>query len=313
MSGLAEWADPLGTAANSPSVAVPLPVPEVPADEVRHRPVLSVLWHNRRGLAGCVLTGVTLLTSLCAWTGLYPYSPTLQNPAAGLKGPSLAHPFGTDQFGRDMVAQVMQGLSVSLEIAIVAVLIAGTIGTLGGIVAGYLGRWIAAVTMRVTDVLFAIPAILLALAIVTALGAGWSHSALAIGIGYIPIFVRVVRGPVLSLRESPFIRAGRVLGLSRWRLLFRHILPNVSGIVAVQVSLALAWSILAEATLSFLGLGPPPPTASLGLMVYNATSLAASAWWVLAFPSIAIIVAVTGFNLLGDGLRDATDPRARTT
>ncbi len=121
--------------------------------------------------------------------------------------------------------------------------------------------------MRFTDMLFAIPAILLALAIVTALGPGWLNSALAIGIGYIPIFVRVVRGPVLALRDAGYVRAGRVLGFSPVRLLFRHILPNVAGIVAVQTSLALAWSVLAEASLSFLGLGPPPPTASLGEMV----------------------------------------------
>ena len=155
-----------------------------------------------------------------------------------------------------------------------AVLIAGVIGTVAGIVAGYLGRWTSAVIMRVTDMLFAIPAILLALAIVTALGPGWLNSALAIGIGYIPIFVRVVRGPVLALREAGYVRAGRVLGFSRSRLLFRHILPNVAGIVAVQTSLALAWSVLAEASLSFLGLGPPPPTASLGEMVSQSSSLA---------------------------------------
>jgi len=164
----------------------------------------------------------------------------------------------------------------------------------------------------VTDMLFAIPAILLALAIVTALGPGALDSALAIGVGYIPIFVRVVRGPVLSLREAGYVRAGKVLGFSSARLLFRHILPNVAGTVAVQASLALAWSVLAEASLSFLGLGPPPPTASLGEMVYDASSLAAQAWWALAAPSVAIVVAVIGFNLLGDGLRDAFDPRART-
>ena len=201
---------------------------------------------------------------------------------------------------------------MSLEISCVAVAIAGVIGTMAGIVAGYLGRWASVIIMRVTDMLFAIPAILLALAIVTALGPGWRNSALAIGIGYIPIFVRVVRGPVLALREAGYVRAGRVLGFSRSRLLFRHILPNVAGIVAVQTSLALAWSILAEASLSFLGLGPPPPTASLGEMVSNSYALAATAWWTLAMPSIAIVIAVIGFNFLGDGLRDAVDPRART-
>jgi peptide/nickel transport system permease protein len=200
---------------------------------------------------------------------------------------------------------------VSFEIAAVSVLIAAGVGSIAGVIAGFLGKWTSAVIMRTTDMLFAIPAILLALIVVAALGAGWRNSAIAIGVGYIPIFVRVVRGPVLTLRESGYVLAGRVLGFSRRRLLFRHILPNVSGILAVQVSLALAWSILADASLSFLGLGPPPPTASLGEMVSQSGSLAQLAWWTLAFPSIAIIVAVIGFNLLGDGLRDAIDPRTR--
>ncbi len=143
-------------------------------------------------------------------------------------------------------------------------------------------------------------------------GPGWLNSALAIGIGYIPIFVRVVRGPVLSLRQAGYVLAGQVLGFSRARLLFRHILPNIAGIITVQVSLALAWSVLAEASLSFLGLGPPPPTPSLGEMVSQSSSLASTAWWTLAAPSIAIIISVIGFNFLGDGLRDAVDPRSRT-
>ena len=135
-------------------------------------------------------------------------------------------------------------------------------------------------------------------------------SALAIGIGWIPIFVRVVRAPVLSLRNADFVRAGQVLGFSRRRVLFRHILPSVYGVIAVQTSLALAWAILADASLSFLGLGPPPPAASLGEMVENSSSLVGIAWWTLAAPSLAIIIAVVGFNYLGDGLRDAADPRA---
>ncbi len=163
--------------------------------------------------------------------------------------------------------------------------------------------------MRATDMLFAIPAILLALAIVTALGPGWLNSALAIGIGYIPIFVRVVRAPVLAFARPAMCGPGGCSVSRAARLLFRHILPNVAGIVAVQTSLALAWSILAEASLSFLGLGPPPPTASLGEMVQQlAVRLAATAWWTLAAPSVAIVIAVIGFNFLGDGLRDAVDP-----
>ena len=259
-----------------------------------------------------MLVGLVVLGAFLGAFGATPYNPQFQNVLAALKAPSFSHLAGTDQFGRDMFSLVLQGLYVSLKIACLAVLIAGVIGTVAGIVAGYLGRWASVVIMRATDMLFAIPAILLALAIVTALGPGWLNSALAIGIGYIPIFVRVVRGPVLSLREAGYVRAGRVLGFSRSRLLFRHILPNVAGIVAVQTSLALAWAVLAEASLSFLGLGPPPPTASLGEMVSQSSSLASTAWWTLAAPSLAIVIAVIGFNFLGDGLRDAIDPRGRT-
>ncbi|HTT91411.1 MAG TPA: ABC transporter permease [Acidimicrobiales bacterium] len=281
-------------------------------DSRRRRSFLAALWHNSSGRVGCVLVGLVIIGALLGAFSLTPYNPQFQNPLVPLKPPSFSHFAGTDQFGRDEFSLVLQGLYVSLKIACLAVLIAGVIGTIGGIVAGYLGRWPSVVIMRVTDMLFAIPAIVLALAIVTALGPGWLNSALAIGIGYIPIFVRVVRGPVLSLRQAGYVQAGRVLGFSQSRLLFRHVLPNVAGIVAVQVSLALAWSVLAEASLSFLGLGPPPPTASLGEMVSQSSSLAQTAWWTLAAPSIAIIVAVIGFNFLGDGLRDAVDPRSRT-
>ncbi|MGH9106423.1 MAG: ABC transporter permease [Acidimicrobiales bacterium] len=283
-----------------------------PAERPRRRSLLASLWANGNGKVGCVLMGVIILAALLAAFGATPYPAQFQNPLASLKPPSLAHPFGTDQFGRDLLSLVLQGLSVSLEISCVAVAIAGVVGTVAGVVAGYVGRWASLVVMRFTDILFAIPAILLALAIVTALGPGWLNSAIAIGVGYIPIFVRVVRGPVLALRQAGYVRAGRVLGFSPARLLFRHILPNVAGIVAVQTSLALAWAVLAEASLSFLGLGPPPPTASLGEMVSQSSSLASSAWWTLAAPSVAIVIAVIGFNLVGDGLRDAIDPRART-
>jgi len=278
----------------------------------RRRSLLGSLWANPGGRAGCLLTGTVVLAAICGALSITPYPPESQSLAV-LKAPSWAHPLGTDQFGRDMLSQILQGLYISLKISCVAIAIAGVIGTLAGIVAGYIGHWASALIMRATDMLFAIPAILLALAIVAALGTGWLNSALAIGIGYIPIFVRVVRGPVLSLREAGYVKAGRILGFSRSRLLFRHILPNVGGIVAVQTTLALAWAVLAEASLSFLGLGPPPPVASLGEMVYNNSSLASTAWWTLAAPSVAIVIAVIGFNFLGDGLRDAIDPRSRTS
>lgn len=293
-----------------PSEASPLAV--VDATSVKHRGWLKAVWASRNGRFGIIIVVVILIAGICGLAGFTPYGPDVQNPNTVLKGISFAHLMGTDQFGRDVFSGALQGLGVSLEIAFLSVLIAGVIGTLGGIIAGFLGKWTSAVIMRITDMMFAIPTILFALAIVTALGASILDSSIAIGVGWIPIFVRVVRSPVLALRESDFVRAGRVLGFSRMRLLFRHILPNVGGVIAVQTSLALAWAILAEAGLSFLGLGPPPPIASLGEMVSNSSSLAAIAWWTLAGPSLVIVIAVIGFNFLGDGLRDAADPRTRT-
>jgi peptide/nickel transport system permease protein len=279
---------------------------------VRRGGWLHAIWRSRNGRIGLIIVILVLLGGICGLAGWTPYGADVQNPNTVLKGVSWAHFMGTDQFGRDVFSGALQGLGVSLEIAFLSVAIAGVIGTLGGIAAGFLGKWTSATIMRATDMMFAIPTVLFALAIVTALGPSVLDSSIAIGVGWIPIYVRVVRSPVLALRESDFVRAGRVLGYSRSRLLFHHILPNVTGVIAVQTSLALAWAILAEASLSFLGLGPPPPTQSLGEMVSNSSSLASVAWWTLAGPSLVIVIAVIGFNFLGDGLRDASDPRTRT-
>jgi peptide/nickel transport system permease protein len=294
------------------TTGAPLPILENDELVVRHRGWLRAIWRSRNGRLGLIIVILVLVGGVCGLAGWTPYGPDAQNPATLLKGVSWAHVMGTDQFGRDVFSGALQGLGVSLEIAFLSVAIAGVIGSLGGIAAGFLGKWTSASIMRLTDMMFAIPTVLFALAIVTALGPSILDSSIAIGVGWIPIYVRVVRTPVLALRESDFVRAGRVLGYSRSRLLFHHILPNVTGVIAVQTSLALAWAILAEASLSFLGLGPPPPTASLGEMVSNSSSLASIAWWTLAGPSLVIVVAVIGFNFLGDGLRDASDPRTRT-
>jgi peptide/nickel transport system permease protein len=297
------------------TTGAPLPSPLDSASGeavVRRSGWLRAIWRSRNGRIGLLIVILVLLGGICGLAGWTPYGADVQNPNAVLKGVSWAHFMGTDQFGRDVFSGALQGLGVSLEIAFLSVAIAGVIGTLGGIAAGFLGKWTSATIMRVTDMMFAIPTVLFALAIVTALGPSVLDSAIAIGVGWVPIYVRVVRSPVLALRESDFVRAGRVLGYSRSRLLFHHILPNVTGVIAVQTSLALAWAILAEASLSFLGLGPPPPTQSLGEMVSNSSSLASVAWWTLAGPSLVIVIAVIGFNFLGDGLRDASDPRTRT-
>ncbi len=286
----------------------------IPAVETGAPPVaprsqwLGRLWHNRSGRVGILIMGVLLLVAVLAAMGLTRYTPVAQHPVDRFSPPSASYWLGTDQFGRDVASRVAAGLFASLRVAVISVAIATVIGATAGIVAGYFGGWTDRILGRVTDVLFAFPAILLALAIVAALGRGWFNTSIAIAVVYLPIFVRVARGPVLSVRSMDYIRAGKVLGFRPLRLLSRHVLPNVAAPIIVQVALALSWAILTESGLSFLGLGTQPPEPSLGLMVSDARTLFDRAWWLLVFPSLAIVLSVTGLNLLGDGLRDVLDP-----
>jgi peptide/nickel transport system permease protein len=290
----------------TPDLAAPAVPDVVPAS----RPgVLRRLWRQPGSRAGMIILAVMIVGGLVSLAGLTP-APSGQNPLATLKGPALSHLFGTDQFGRDVFSRVLAGTLLSLQTAVVAVLICAVIGTLAGVAAGFLGGWVNWTVTSGADLIFAVPSILLALAIVSALGPGWQNTAIAVGVSYTPIFIRVVRGPVLAVRQADYVKAGQVLGFSRTRLLFRHILPSVGGVLAVQVTLALGWAVLTEASLDFLGLGPPPPAATLGQMVSDGTGLAGIAWWNLAFPALAVAALVMAFNLLGDGLRDALDPTA---
>jgi peptide/nickel transport system permease protein len=275
---------------------------------VGRRSLVRRLWDQPTGRAGLVILAIMMLAGLASLTKLSPAAPAAQNPLATLKPPSGAHLFGTDQFGRDVFSRVLAGIVLSVQTAAVAVAICATIGTLGGVAAGYLGGPVSWAVTTVADLVFAVPSILLALAIVSALGPGWQNTAIAVGISYTPIFIRVVRGPVLAIRQADYVKAGQVLGFSRRRLVFRHVLPGVGGILAVQVTLALGWAVLTEAGLDFLGLGPPPPAATLGLMVSDGMNLAGVAWWNLAFPAVAVVLLILGFTLTGDGLRDALDP-----
>ena len=287
------------------AAAEPLAVTHVAAGR---RSLAARLWSQPSGRAGVITLAIMVLAGLASLAGLVPDNPDAQNPAATLRGPSGAHLFGTDQYGRDVLSRVMAGTVLSLQTALLAVAICAVLGTLGGVAAGYFGGVISSVVTSIADLLFAIPSILLALAIVSGLGAGWQNTAIAVGISYTPIFIRVVRGPVLAIRNADYVKAAQVLGFSRRRILFRHVLPGVGGILSVQVTLALGWAVLIEASLDFLGLGPPPPAATLGLMVSDGTNIAGIAWWTLAFPAIAVVLLVLGFTLTGDGLRDALDP-----
>jgi peptide/nickel transport system permease protein len=273
------------------------------------RTVVRGVWRDRNGRIGVVVTGLLVLLAATAVLGLTPQDPMAQHPDDQLQGPSATYWFGTDQFGRDVAARTFAGIAASLRVAVLAVAIASLVGSVAGVVAGYLGGVWDQVIGRLTDVLFAFPAVLLALAIIAGLGRGWLNTVIAIAIVYVPIFVRVARGPTLSVRSLDHIAACRVLGFSGRRTVFRHVLPNVSGPIVVQVALALSWAILTEAGLSFLGLGTQPPDPSLGLMVSEARNLVTTAWWTMTFPALAVVVTVIALNLLGDGLNSALNPK----
>lgn len=275
----------------------------------RRELLLAKIWRDRNGRIGLIVMAVLIVLGILGAAHLLGHDPIAQDPTARLRGPSASNWFGTDQFGRDILARTAAGIATSLRVSVVSVAIACAIGSLLGVTAGFFGGWLDQIVGRFIDILFAFPAILLALALVSALGSGWQNTAIAIAVVYTPIFARVARGPTLSVANAEHIKAGRVLGLPLPRLLWRHVLPNVSAPIVVQVTLALSWAILTESALSFLGLGTQPPEPSLGLMVSDAQAIVAIAWWTLAFPAAAIVLAVIGLNLLGDGLRSALDPR----
>jgi len=261
-----------------------------------------------------VVTGsiVVLALAVVAVFGrwLAPFDPTTMDFAARFAPPSWTHPFGTDDFGRDVFSRVLFGAAVSFKVAFIAVGISGTVGVLLGLLAGFLGGWIDELVMRVMDILFAFPAVLLAITVMAILGRGVGNAMIAIAIVYIPIFARVTRGAVISVRGREYVTAARAMGQGSWRIMLRHVLPNSLGPIIVQTSLSLAFAILAEAALSFFGLGTQPPEPSWGRMLSEGRSFLHQAPWMGIFPGLAIMVSVLGFNLLGDGLRDVLDPRS---
>ncbi len=272
---------------------------------------VRLLLRTRSGLTGLILITVLTLLSFFSAFGWLPFDAISQDPPSRLQSPSGTHWFGTDQFGRDVFARVAAGVANSALIAVVAVTFATIVGTLAGVVAGFYRGISDGVISGVTNVLFAFPPLLLALTLASVFNRNWFTIAVAIAIVYVPIFIRVTRGPVLSLREIEYVKAATSTGQSRMRIMFRHVLPNITSIVIVQVTLSLSWAVLTEAALSFLGLGTPPPAPSLGSMIFEARTLVSIAPWTMIAPGIVIVLLVVGLNLLGDGLRDALDPRNR--
>ncbi len=275
------------------------------------RSFFSRLLANRSGAIGLVIVVLYVGIALLAAFGVTPYPSAEQHPPDRLQPPSASYVMGTDLFGRDVASRIMEGAKNSLYVALLSVALAGFVGISLGVLSGFAGGRLDNLVMRVMDVFFAFPALLLALLVITVLGPSINNAVLAIAVVYTPIFARVARGPVLAVKEQEFVQAGRSLGASNLRLMLQHILPNTLAPLLVQLSLALSWSLLTEAGLSFLGLGIQPPAASWGVMLSESRGLAERAPWLMAFPGLAIALGVLGFNLLGDGLRDVLDPKAR--
>ena len=240
-----------------------------------------------------------------------PYDPIAQDSTAIRAAPSAQHIFGADNFGRDVFSRVLYGGRMSLPVGFVAVGITAMVGVALGLIAGYYGRAIDSIIMRWVDLMLAFPGILLAMAIVAILGTSLFNLMLAVGIAAIPEYTRVVRGTVLSVRETEYVMAARVSGAPDRNIVLRHILPNVLPPVIVLATLGIAGAIILGSTLSFLGLGIQPPTPEWGNMLDDGRSMLRHQWWVSLFPGLAIMLTVLAINLLGDGLRDALDPRLR--
>ena len=274
------------------------------------RAIATVFAHPSGRMGGFIIL-LFLLVAMLGTVGLTPHDPLKQYRLDRLIGPSGAYWMGTDLFGRDVASRLMQGIGQSFAVAFSSVALATLAGTVLGLAAAWLGRRWDGLVMRVMDVLLAFPAILLALLIVTVAGPGPLTSVVAIAIVYTPIFTRVVRGPALSLKEREFVDAARTFGSSQGYILTRHLLLNLVAPLTVQVTLALAWALLTEAGLSFLGLGTQPPDPSLGLMLSDSRNLMETAPWLMVFPGLAIMLSILGFNLLGDALRDILDPKTR--
>lgn len=274
---------------------------------------VNMLWKrlrkNHLAVIGGGLLAVFLVMALFAPL-LAPYDPLAQDLYNRLKPPSLDHPFGTDDFGRDILSRVIYGSRISLRIGVVAVVIALALGTAIGLVAGYWGGVLDQLLMRLMDLLLAFPSILLAIGIVAILGPGLENAMLAIGLVAVPQYARLVRASALSVREMDYVQASRALGSGHMRILLVAILPNCLAPLIVQATLGLATAILDAAGLSFLGLGAQPPMPEWGAMLSNGRELIVRAPWVLTFPGLAIFFTVLAFNLFGDGLRDSLDPKS---
>ena len=277
---------------------------------------LSQLWRNKTAVAGLIIIVIFILVAIFA-PYISPHDPVETSlydqlkPPVWYEGGTTKNLLGTDDLGRDILSRLIYGARISLLVSVISVSLAFFFGTLIGAISGYKKGWIDNIVMRIMDIILSFPYILLAIVIVAYLGPSLNNAMIAIGVTYIPRFARIVRGSVLEECEKDYVTAARAIGANEFRIIFIAILPNCMGPLIVQTTLNFASAILDAAALSFLGLGAQPPTPEWGAMIAQSRSLILRASWVMTLPGLAILFAVLGFNLLGDGLRDALDPRLR--
>jgi peptide/nickel transport system permease protein len=291
---------------DNPRTAVKPPNPRLKNAKIAY----NKLKKNKSAMVGGILI---LIFIIVAFVGPYftPYMPNTQDLVNKLQPPSADHWFGTDHYGRDIFSRIIHGMSITLYIGFSAVAMGATIGVVLGMISGYYGGRVDTVIMRIMDVLLAFPGILLALAIVSVLGASLNNVIIAVAIFSIPVFARIVRGSTLSVRKLEYIDAMKALGASDIRILFKHILPNIASPIIVQATLSIATTVLTAAGLSFLGLGAQPPMPEWGAMLSDGRNYMYNAWHVAFFPGVMIVAVVLAFNIFGDGLRDALDPKMK--
>lgn len=287
-------------------------VPDFPRESRRSpwRDAWRRLRKQKAALIGGMIIVVFIILGLLA-PMIAPFDPTAMDLKHGLQPPSMHHWFGTDDSGRDELSRVLYGARISITIGFSSVVGSLIVGALLGLLAGFFGKWVDVIISRIFDVMLAFPSILLAIAIVAILGPGLFNALLAIAIINIPTYGRLIRAKVLSVKQEEYIMAARAQGMSKWRTMFVHVLPNSWTPLIVQGTLGVATAILDAAALGFLGLGAQPPTSEWGKMLSDAREYITSAPWTVLFPGIAIMLSVLGFNLFGDGLRDALDPKMK--
>jgi ABC-type dipeptide/oligopeptide/nickel transport system permease subunit len=278
--------------------------------ESRWRSMWDILKENKAAMVGLA---IILLLILIALFGRFimPYNPNVGELSQSLQSPNTAHIMGTDEQGRDILSRIIDGTKVSLRVGIIAVAFALTIGTFLGSIAAYYGKAVDMVIMRIMDIMLAIPSLLLAIAFMTALGKGIDKAIIAIGFVTIPEYARIVRGCILSVKENDYVHAAKAIGNKDGAIIFKHILPNVLSPIIVRATLGISTAILETSALGFLGLGVQPPFAEWGSMLGSGRGYFFNAPYIVLFPGIAITITVLAFNLLGDGLRDALDPKLR--